>query len=77
MKIMKVILSDHLWLWSDTMTVKELKELLSNYPENSIVMYRHNKYGRIDIDTINYKEEILLTGNCIKTVTLEASFEED
>lgn len=59
------------------MTIKELKELLSNYPENSIVMYRHNKYGRIDIDTVNYKEEVLLTGNCIKTVTLEASFEED
>ena len=46
------------------------------YPEESIVMYRHNKFGRIDIDEIDYKEEELLSGEKVKTLTLEASFEE-
>jgi len=58
------------------MTIKELKEILEVYPEDSIVMYRHNKFGRIDIDEIDYKEEELLSGEKIKTLTLEASFEE-
>lgn len=58
------------------MTVKELKEILDVYPEDSVVMYRHNKFGRIDIDEIDYKEEELLSGEKIKTLTLEASFEE-
>lgn len=59
------------------MTVKELKEILDKYPDDVIVMYQHNKYGRIDIDEVDYKEENLLTGGIIKTLTLEASFEED
>lgn len=59
------------------MTVKELKDILEHYPEDSIVMYRHNKYGRVDVDEIDYKEEVLLSGNIIKCLTLEASFEED
>lgn len=58
------------------MTIKELKEILDMYPEESIVMYRHNKFGRIDIDEIDYKEEELLSGEKVKTLTLEASFEE-
>jgi len=59
------------------MTVKELKEILNKYSEDAVVMYRHNKYGRIDVDEIDYKEENLLSGETIKTFTLEASFEED
>lgn len=59
------------------MTVKELKVILDQYPEESIVMYKHNKYSRVDIDKINYQEETLLSGECIKTLTLEASFKED
>lgn len=59
------------------MTVNDLKEILNKYPEDTIVMYRHNQYGRIDIDEIDYKEENLLTGGIVKTLTLEASFEED
>lgn len=58
------------------MIIRELKELLNSYPEEAIVMYRHNKFGRIDIDEIDYKEEELLSGKRIKTLTLEASFEE-
>ena len=58
------------------MTIKELKEILDVYPEEAIVMYRHNKFGRIDIDEIDYKEEHLLSGETVKTLTLEASFEE-
>ena len=58
------------------MTVKELKEILNMHPEEATVMYRHNKFGRIDIDEIDYKEEELLSGKKVKTLTLEASFEE-
>lgn len=58
------------------MTIKELKEILDKYPEDTVVMYRHNKYSRIDIDEIDYKEENLLSGGTIKTLTLEASFKE-
>ena len=66
-----------LLFWSDIMTIKELKEIIEKYPEDSIVMYRHNKYGRIDVDEIDYKEEELLSGEKIKTFTLEGSFEEE
>ena len=59
------------------MTVKELKEILEKYPEECVVMYRHNKYGRIDIDEIDYKEENLLSGAKIQTLVLEGSFMED
>ena len=59
------------------MLVKELKEILNNYSDDCIVMYRHNKHGRIDIDNIDYKEEHLLSGEVIKTLTLEANFKED
>lgn len=58
------------------MTIKELKEILNVYPEETIVMYRHNKYGRIDIDEIDFKEEEMPSREKIKTLTLEASFEE-
>lgn len=58
------------------MTIKELKGILDVYPEEATVMYRHNKFGRIDIDEIDYKEEELLSGKKVKTLTLEASFEE-
>ena len=59
------------------MTIKELKDVLGNYPEDAIVMYWHNKYGRVDVDSINYTEEDLLSGKKLKCLTLEASFEED
>lgn len=58
------------------MTIKELKEMLDKYPEDAIVMYRHNKYGRIDIDKIDYKEENTASKH-FKSLILEASFEED
>ena len=53
------------------MTVKELIDLLKKYPKDSIVMYRHNKYGRISIEDVSYSEEELLFGKKIKIVTLE------
>lgn len=59
------------------MTVKELINILKQKPLDAIVMYRHNKYGRIDIDNIVYTEEQLLFGNKIKTITLEGKTEED
>lgn len=59
------------------MTVKELIDELKRQPKNAIVMYRHNKYGRIDIDAVVYSEEKLLFGNKLQTVTLEGSYKED
>ena len=59
------------------MTVKELIEILKKQPKDAIVMYRHNKYGRIDIDTVDYSEEQLLFGCKIKTVTLEGKVKEN
>jgi len=53
------------------MTIKELITELKKLPKDSVVMYRHNKYGRIDINKIEYSEEQLLFGKKIKTVTLE------
>ena len=53
------------------MTVKELIDILKEKPNDAIVMYRHNKYGRIDIEDVSYSEEELLFGQKIKTVTLE------
>ena len=53
------------------MTVKELINELKKLPKDATVMYRHNKYGRIDIDKVEYSEEKLLFGCKIKTVTLE------
>lgn len=58
------------------MTVRELIEKLKKHPKDAIVMYRHNKYGRIDIDQITYSEEQLLFGEKIKTVTLEGKVKE-
>lgn len=63
--------------WSDSMTVKELKTLLDNYPEEAIVTYRHNEYGRVDVDSVECKEEQLLSGSKIWIMTFEASFKED
>ena len=59
------------------MTVKELIDKLIKVPEDAIVMYRHNKYGRVDIDSIDYQQEMLLSGHIILILTLEAKFEED
>ena len=73
---MATLLSQLLY-WSDIMTNKELKDILFKYPEDCIVMYRHNKFGRIDIDYVDFIEEELLSGEKIKTIVLEASFEED
>lgn len=58
------------------MNVGELVEILSQYPKDSIVMYRHNKYGRIDIDTVIYTEE-QMNDKMICTLTLEGKAEED
>ena len=59
------------------MTVDELVNKLINLPQDAIVMYRHNQYGRIDIDTINYEEELQYTGGYLRTVTFEGKFEVD
>lgn len=59
------------------MTVEELIDRLRNLPQEAIVMYRHNKHGRVDIDTIECQEELLLSGRQITTVTLSGLYEED
>ena len=59
------------------MTAKELRDMLENYPDDCIIMYRHNKYGRIDVDKVEYREETLPSGNTMNTLTFEATFEED
>ena len=59
------------------MTVEELIKKLMELPQEAIVMYRHNKYGRIDIDTVDSEEELLLSGGYIRTVTLSGKFKED
>ena len=58
------------------MTAEELIAKLSKLPKDSIVMYRHNKYGRIDIDKIDFQEEIMYSGKHICTVTLEGKYKE-
>lgn len=58
------------------MTNKELINILSKYPEDSIVLFRHNQRGRIDIDFVESTEETMLSGEKKKFITLEASFEE-
>ena len=58
------------------MNVGELVAILTQYPEDAIVMYRHNKYGRIDIDTVIYAEEEM-NDKVIHTLTLEGKAEED
>ena len=59
------------------MTVEELIVELNKLPKDSIVMYRHNKYGRIDIDKIDYQQELLYSGRYIKTATFEGTFREE
>ena len=59
------------------MIIKELKEILERYPDDALITYRHNEYGRMDVDEIDYREETLLSGKKVKLFTLEASFEED
>lgn len=59
------------------MTVEELIIKLEKLPQDSIVMYRHNKYGRVNIDKIDYQQELLYSGGYIRTVTLEATFKEE
>lgn len=59
------------------MTVEELVNKLLSLPQESIVMYRHNKYGRIDIDTVDFQQELMVSGGYLRTVTLEGKFEED
>lgn len=57
------------------MTVGELKKILSDYPDSAIIMYRHNKSGRIDVNEAVYKEEKLLSGKMIKSLTLEGKYD--
>ena len=59
------------------MTVKELIDELKRFPTDAVVMYRHNKYGRIDIDKVLFSEEEMLFGYKIKTVTLEGETKEN
>lgn len=59
------------------MTTKELIDVLGKLPEDTIVMYRHNRYGRIDIDTVDFQQEPMYSGGYIRTVTLEGKYEED
>ena len=59
------------------MTVKELIDALKKEPADAIVTYRHNEYGRIDIDTIVHTEEELLFGRKIHMITLEGKSKEN
>ena len=59
------------------MTVEELINKLSKLPQDSIVMYKHNKYGRIDIDAVDLQQELMYSGGYIRTVTLSGRYEED
>lgn len=59
------------------MTVQELIEELKNAPLDAEVLYVHNKYGRITIDTVEIKEEHTLAGENYNTVTFSGSFEEE
>ena len=59
------------------MTVEELINKLSKLPQDSIVMYKHNKYGRIDIDAVDFQQELMYSGGYIRTVTLSGRYEED
>ena len=59
------------------MTVDELITKLMKVPQDAIVMYRHNKYGRINVDKINFEEELMYSGGYVRTVTLEGNCEED
>ena len=59
------------------MTAKELMEILSQCPEDTIIVYRHNKYGRVDVDKAQFEHEVLYSGKVIKTLTLEGLFKED
>ena len=59
------------------MTIKELKEILDKYSDDTVIMYRHNIYSTVDIDEIDYKEECLPSGKTVKCLVLEASFEEN
>jgi len=53
------------------MTVKDLIKKLKTLPDDAVVTYRHNKYGRIDVEDITYTEEELLFGKKMIFVTLE------
>ena len=59
------------------MTVDELIQKLINLPQDAIVTYRHNQYGRIDVDTVEFTQELLYSGGYIRTVTLSGKYEED
>lgn len=59
------------------MTVDELIQKLINLPQDAIVTYRHNQYGRIDVDTVEFAQELLYSGGYIRTVTLSGKYEED
>ena len=59
------------------MTVEELKNELNKLPVDADVMYLHNQYGRIHIDTVDLKEETSLTGRKYFTVTFSGSHKED
>ena len=58
------------------MTVEELINKLTNLPQDAIVTYKHNKHGRIDVDTVEFQEELLYSGGYIRTVTLEGKADE-
>lgn len=59
------------------MTVKELVDILKDIPPYYEVLYLHNKYGRIEVDTVETKVEHLLNDENYYTVTLSGAFEED
>lgn len=59
------------------MTGKDLKDILDKYPEDTVILYRHNQYGRMEIDDANFTEEKLASEKKIYFLTLEATFEEN
>ena len=59
------------------MTVDDLVQKLINMPQDVIITYRHNQYGRIDVDTVEFEQELMYSGGYIRIVTLSGKAEED
>lgn len=59
------------------MTKIELLKHIESAPDNAEILYVHNQYGRIVVDTVEIKEENKLSGEKFHTITFSASFEEN
>lgn len=59
------------------MTTEELIKKLESAPKDADVLYLHNKYGKILIDTVEIKEEHTIAGDKFHTVTFSGSYKEE